>query len=282
MAYAARTLELGPERSLHMVMAGEGQDIVLLHGGFATHQDWLTGIFQSLNRLGRTIAVDRPGHGLSCRPRGRGAPRAQAAQIHDGLRALGVERPVLVAHSLGGLVALGYAEQYPDALSHLVLIGPIAFPELRPLEHSMFAPRATPFVGPVWARIMAGSLDRPMLEIMHRLMFAPDKPQESWKQTYPWERILDPDATVANGEDFVAIHPLAPDARLDIESIQTPAHVLSGMADLIVEDLRQAVPLAKTLPNARHSRFEGVGHMLHHSRPDAVLNAVREGLRSSS
>ncbi len=96
-----------------------------------------------------------------------------------------------------------------------------------------------------------------------------------------WERILDPDATVANGEDFAAIHPLAPDARLYIESIQTPAHVLSGMADLIVEDLRQAVPLAKTLPNARHSRFEGVGHMLHHSRPDAVLNAVREGLRSS-
>ncbi|MDP9414515.1 MAG: alpha/beta hydrolase, partial [Pseudomonadota bacterium] len=124
MAYAARTLELGPERSLHTVMAGEGQDIVLLHGGFATHQDWLTGIFQSLSRLGRTIAVDRPGHGLSRRPRGRGAPRAQAAQIHDGLRALGVERPVLVAHSLGGLVALGYAEQYPDALSHLVLIGP--------------------------------------------------------------------------------------------------------------------------------------------------------------
>ncbi len=146
----------------------------------------------------------------------------------------------------------------------------------------MFAPRAAPIVGPLWARIMAGTFDRAMLEIMHRVMFAPDKPPENWKRTYPWERILDPDAAVANGEDFAAIHPLAPHARINIESIQTPAHVLSGMADLIVEDLRQAVPLARTLPNARHSRIEGVGHMLHHSRPDAVLNAVREALGRSS
>ncbi len=282
MVEAGRTLELGPERSLHIVMAGEGHDIVLLHGGFATHQDWLTGIFQSLSGLGRTIAVDRPGHGLSRRRRNRGAPRDQAAQIHEGLRALGVERPVLVGHSLGGLVALAYAEQYPEALSHLVLIGPIAFPELRPIEHSMFAPRATLIVGPVWAGIMAGTLDRPILEIMHRLMFAPDKPHEKWKRSYPWKSILDPDATVATGEDFAAIHPLAPDAKLDIESIRTPAHVLSGMADLIVEDLRQAVPLGRMLPNARHSRFEGVGHMLHHSKADAVLDAVREALGRAS
>ena len=109
---AVQEVTLDDERSLHAVTAGTGADIVLLHGALATHQDWLDGPFEALAPLGRTIAVDRPGHGLSRRPRFAGDPRVQARQLRDGLRALGVARPLLVGHSAGCLLALAFAEQF--------------------------------------------------------------------------------------------------------------------------------------------------------------------------
>ena len=72
----ARTVELGPDRSLHAITAGTGPEIVLVHGALATHRDWLDGAFAALAELGRVTAIDRPGHGLSRRPRFEGGPRA--------------------------------------------------------------------------------------------------------------------------------------------------------------------------------------------------------------
>lgn len=273
----AQTVELGPDRSLHAVTAGTGPEIVLVHGAFATHRDWLDGPFAALAELGRVIAIDRPGHGLSRRPRFEGGPRAHAAQIRDGLKALGVVRPILVAHSFGALSALSYAEQFPGEVAGLVLIAPLAFPEFRPLEHTLFAPRALPVLGPLWAEI-GRAFDRPLLEAHHRIMFSPDKPPDTWKANYPWDQILAPDGVIANGEDFSTVHPWRLDSYVDIASLRTPAQVLSGTADLIIEDLRQGRVLAERLSGAAVTRLVGVGHMLHHSRPDALVRAVREVL----
>ena len=114
-----RNVELGPERSLHAVTGGSGTDIVLVHGALATHQDWLDGPFGALAELGRVTAVDRPGHGLSRRPRFEGDPALQAKQIHAGLQALGVHRAVLVGHSFAALASLAYAQLFPEAMGGL-------------------------------------------------------------------------------------------------------------------------------------------------------------------
>ncbi len=273
----ARTVDLGPDRSLHAVTAGTGPEIVLVHGAFATHRDWLDGPFASLAELGRVTAIDRPGHGLSRRPRFEAGPRAHAAHIREGLRALEVVRPILVAHSFGALSALSFAEQFPREVAGLVLVAPLAFPEFRPLEHTLFAPRALPIVGPFRAEI-GRALDRLMLEAHHRIMFSPDKPPDTWKANYPWDQIVSSAAIIANGEDFCAVHPWRLDSYVDLDSVRTPVHVLSGAADLIIEDLRHGRILAERLPDAAVTRLDGVGHMLHHTRPDALVSAVREVL----
>ena len=158
------------------------------------------------------------------------------------------------------------------------MIAPLAFPEWRPIEHSVFAPRAIPLAGPWWTSLFGPVIDRPMLEIHHRIMFAPDAPSEAWKRHYPWDMILDPAASIANGEDFLAANPSRPDSHVDLAAIRIPVQILSGSADLIIEEGRQAVPLAARLANATHHRLPGVGHMLHHSRGDAVVEAVRRAV----
>lgn len=265
------TLELDGGRALSAVQAGAGRDIVLIHGSFATLQDWASGPLDALARLGRVTAIDRPGHGGSRRPRLGGSPALQAEQIFAGLTALGIDRPLLIGHSFGGLVALHYARCFPVA--GMVLISPIAFPELRPLEHALFAPRAAPIFGPLWAWQMTATLDRPMMELIHRTMFAPEPPPPAWRGTYPWAQVLSTAGTVANGEDVLALHPLlAP--RPDWSDIAVPTTVISGTADLVVDDLRHAAPLAAILPDGHHVRVRGAGHMLHHTHGERVARAV--------
>ncbi len=186
-------------------------------------------------------------------------------------------RPIFVAHSFGALSALSFAEQFPRDIAGLVFVAPLAFPEFRPFEHTLFAPRALPLLGPFWANI-GQAFDRPMLEAHHQIMFSPEKPPDTWKANYPWDQILASAALIANGEDFSAVHPWRLDSYVDLDSVRTPVHVLSGTADLIIEDLRQGRVLAERLPDAAVTRLDGVGHMLHHSRREALVSAVREVL----
>lgn len=272
----ARTIDLGAGRSLHAVQAGRGPDLVLLHGAVATHRDWLEGPFDALARDFRVTAVDRPGHGLSRRPRFEGTPRDQAAQIRQGLEALGVGRAIFLGHSLGGLVALASAERFPESVAALVLVAPLAFPEARPLEHGLFAPRAAPVVGPLLSSVGRATIDRPLLEMLQRLMFSPQPVPARWKESYPYEHVLTSDAMVMEGEETAAILPFAPAGTIDFAAVRAPIHILTGTADKIVDPNLHARPLARLLQGARLTELEGIGHMVHQVAGEAVVEAVRE------
>src|SRR5258705_14012339 len=70
----------------------------------------------------RFIAFDRPGFGHSERPRGRTwGPFEQADLLQRALMHLNIERPIVVGHSWGALVALAMALQRAEDVAGLVL-----------------------------------------------------------------------------------------------------------------------------------------------------------------
>jgi pimeloyl-ACP methyl ester carboxylesterase len=274
------TLRLGEARTLAWSQGGEGPDLVLLHGALATGHDWLAGPAGALSATRRVTILDRPGHGASRRPRFAGTPRDQARQIADGLGALGIERPVVVGHSFGGLVALALAEQRPDAVAALVLVAPIAFPEPRPMEHLFLAPRSLPLAGPLFSWVAERlPLDRVFLDNVQRIMFSPAPVPGAWKETFPYDEVRG--SMVFEGEDAASILPLSPAATIDFSRVTLPVHILTGTMDRVVEAGRQGKALARLLPNARLTEVEGAGHMLHHSHADLLAEAVAAGEASS-
>ncbi|KAI1888780.1 hypothetical protein AGOR_G00172240 [Albula goreensis] len=79
------------------------------------------------------LAFDLLGFGRSSRPWFPPDP-AQAEQrfldsIEHWRRALGLDRMILLGHSLGGYLATSYAIQYPERVRHLILVDPWGFPE---------------------------------------------------------------------------------------------------------------------------------------------------------
>jgi pimeloyl-ACP methyl ester carboxylesterase len=275
--WTEQTIALGDGRSLHVRQAGDGPDLILIHGALTTGHDWETTGVAAIARDCRVTIVDRPGHGRSRRPRLEGTPRDQARQILDGLEALGVERPLVVAHSYGGLIALAMAEAVPAGLEGLVLAAPICFPEPRPMEHLLLAPRSLPVVGPLLSQLGdATGFDRAMLELVQRAMFDPAPVPAAWKASFPWNAVLDPQALVFEGEDAASVLPLSAAASVDLRRISLPVQVLTGAVDRVVEHERQGKALARLLPQARLVEIEGAGHMLHHTHPAALRDAIRD------
>jgi pimeloyl-ACP methyl ester carboxylesterase len=111
---------------LHVVQAGEGAPVVLLHGLTATHRYVVMGS-RALERGGhRVIAYDARGHGRS-----DPAPAADAygyeELANDLVRIMderGVRRAVLAGASMGAHTALRVALEWPERVAGLVLIMP--------------------------------------------------------------------------------------------------------------------------------------------------------------
>jgi pimeloyl-ACP methyl ester carboxylesterase len=89
---------------------GAGTPVVLLHGLTFDRAAWAP-IVRKLGEGVRTVAIDLPGHGET-----GGSPCSlwdAAARVHETLTRLGVERPVVVGHSMSAAIAGIYAESYP-------------------------------------------------------------------------------------------------------------------------------------------------------------------------
>ncbi|HET7753196.1 MAG TPA: alpha/beta hydrolase [Anaeromyxobacteraceae bacterium] len=132
-AYPVRYFELESQRQkvrmAYRDVAPEkanGRVVVLLHGKNFHAGTWANTI-SSLTRAGfRVVAPDQLGFGKSTKPQAYQFSFVQlAANTRALLASLGVERSVVVGHSMGGMLAARYALEYPAQTEKLVLVNPI-------------------------------------------------------------------------------------------------------------------------------------------------------------
>ena len=107
--------------------APELPTFLLVHGIGASHRYYRR--MQSLLAvIGHTISLDLPGFGGTRKPEQPLSVEEYAILLGRLLDQLEVPRVVLVGHSMGGQFVTELARQRPDAVSHLVLIGPVTDP----------------------------------------------------------------------------------------------------------------------------------------------------------
>lgn len=101
---------------------GNGQTLVFIHGLFMNHNSWRH-VTALLRKDYQIISYDLRGHGGS--PRGNHPVTIEqlVQDLRCFLTGLGIEKPILVGYSVGAVVALQYAIEYPDTLSALVCSG---------------------------------------------------------------------------------------------------------------------------------------------------------------
>jgi pimeloyl-ACP methyl ester carboxylesterase len=104
---------------------GKGTAIVLLHGFLENQKMWdnYTATFAKRNRV---ITIDLLGHGETECLGYAHSMEDNAEAVHAVLAELRIRKAILVGHSMGGYVALAFAELYPDFVKGLVLLNSTA------------------------------------------------------------------------------------------------------------------------------------------------------------
>ncbi len=271
-------------RRVHAVVRGQGPDLVLIHGASGNARDFTFDMLEDLADDFRVIAFDRPGMGWSDRQEEiERSPQAQADVLRSAAAQLGVERPIVLGHSYGGAVALGWALRDPGNTAALVLLAPASHPWPGDLG---FWYRVTASPVGRWLVLPAVSAFAPQgrAEDVIERIFAPDPVPEGYADHVGLDLALRRSQLAVNAIQVNALR-VHVEAMVDhYPQLTLPVEILHGTADTTVGMSIHSERLAAEVPGANLVRLEGVGHMPHHARRAETLEAIaraasRAGLR---
>ncbi len=101
---------------------GDDPSVLLVHGWCCDHAYFAPQLEYFANRGHRVVAVDLRGHGRSDKPRQTYTMQVFADDLAWVCERLELAKPVVVGHSMGGIVAFDLAARYPDLPSGIVML----------------------------------------------------------------------------------------------------------------------------------------------------------------
>lgn len=115
-------------RTVSYADEGKGSAMVFLHG-FCGSADYWEEVVPFIAKKYRIIVPDLRGHGQSSPGEEGYSIEDLADDLHQLLQMLGVKKPMMLGHSLGGYITLAYAEAYSEHLTAFGLVHSTAFPD---------------------------------------------------------------------------------------------------------------------------------------------------------
>ena len=271
---SGRFLQVGDCR-LHYVDEGAGPAIVMIHGLSGQLLNFPEAGFAPLRRDYRVVAVDRPGSGYSTRPASAAATlSAQAATIAAFIRALGLDRPLIVGHSFGGAVALALALDHPECVGGLALLAPAPPPPYaQPRRFRGLAVRS-----PLMRRIVGWTIAIPSA-MRNRaatmpILFGPEPVSPDFPISAGGLLGLRPSSYYAGSSDLVAMNDDFPGYVARYGSITVPVGVLYGRGDRVLDHVKHGLAMRSAIPGLTLELVEG-GHMLPVTQPETVVGFIR-------
>jgi pimeloyl-ACP methyl ester carboxylesterase len=258
---------------IHFVEKGEGDTLVLLHGGVVSTNPLWTGVpiayashMEALAAHFRLIAPDTRGGGRTPHSEGPMTFDVLADDVAALIEALGLERPAVAGFSEGGITATILGIRHPGAVSAIVNdAGFDAFDPAGPTLQMMRqilggSPDATEANPDIAARQFEASEQmRPLFELMKRDQNA-GQGDGHWR-TYlqlTWQRV-----TSFPGYTYS-----------DLASVTAPTLILDGDRDEFCP-VEQAVAAYRQLPDGELAILPGHGHYI----PPAAIEATIEFLK---
>ncbi|TNC10495.1 alpha/beta hydrolase [Methylobacterium terricola] len=260
---------------LHYIARGRGRPVVLIHGNGTMAEDFvICGLVEQLAKHYRVVAVDRPGFGHTERPRHRvWTAAAQARLIRHALAALNVERPVVIGHSWGTIVALALAIQDDIDLRGLVLLSGYYYPGRR-TDVALIAPLAVPGLGDAARALVPGAIGQMLAPQVFRHVFNPQPVPARFTARFPVALSLSATQARASAEDTAGMNAAVALMQARYASLRLPVAILSGDADAVVDPTEQSCRLHREVAGSTLTLLPGQGHMIHYSAKARILRAV--------
>ena len=232
----------------------------------------------------RVIAIDMLGYGKSDKPAMFPyTMEAMADVVHEVVTALGVDKPVLVGHSMGGQTALSYGIRYPKELGGLVLTAPAGFERFSKKEKAWFRKVFT--VG-----LIKSSNEEAIWGSIRRSNF------NHWHADYEW--MIEERVRTAKNRDFNAyayanvrsVHGLTENdfVRNNLDKVKVPTVIIHGTADRLIPnpymhggETSQIMAYGHAhIPGSTLVSLAGCGHMVQMDCADSYNRELKKFLGS--
>jgi pimeloyl-ACP methyl ester carboxylesterase len=230
--------------------SGDGEPLLLLHGGFGTVEDFSSQI-PELSKHFRVIAFERPGHGHTADTNQPFSFDTMTEYAIEFIEALGLRPSNLMGWSDGAIIALLISISRPDLVKRLVSVG------------GMFNTSSVPAQDQDWIRKAAPESFRksqPMV-VKRYDEAAPDGPAhfpivfEKTKKLW----LTEPDIR-----------------REELAKITAPTLVMAGDRDAIIPE--HTLELFRSIKGAQLSVIPGTTHFLLSEKPAAANRVILEFL----
>lgn len=238
---------------IHYQSHGKGKDaIVLVHGWGCNLDHWRDQI-PELSKRTRVLAIDLPGHGLSDKPETKYDMDLFAAAIDAVMKDAGVERAVLVGHSMGTPVVRQFYRKYPQKTLALVIVDGGLRPFGTKEQREQFM---APLRGPNWKEV-----GKQMFAGMTATLPAADKERVSSSFFSTPQHVL-----------VSAMEAMSEESLYATDKINVPVLAILAKSPFWAPDTEQF--LRSLAPDLDYQMWEGVDHFLFMGKPKEFNAAV--------
>lgn len=210
---------------------GGSKTVVFIHGLGSYLRFWEEQINVFKSKGYRVLALDLPGYGKSDKPSTfEYDPNNFADVVLEFITKLGVNKPILVGHSMGGQTSLSFAIRYPDKLSALVLTAPAGFEHFPQREKLWFK---SVFPDP---RVFRTQDEYTIWRSINADNFYDWNPKYIWLVEYRVRLAKNTEFTQYGYAQIKSIHGLANNdfVRENLDKISTPTLIIFGEQDALI------------------------------------------------
>jgi pimeloyl-ACP methyl ester carboxylesterase len=259
---------------LHYVDVGSGPAIVMVHGLGGQLRNFSYALVDLLKDDYRVIVVDRPGSGYSTPTGAMPSIVGQGAIIADFIEKLGLDRPLLVGHSLGGAISLAVGLDRPHLVRALALIAPLTQPLEKVPESFRGLARIPAGARLAFAQVLGTPLSRLTSAKTLEGIFAPEDVPEDFVTRGGGALSVRPIAIAAAAADLAGANDDVTVMAGRYAGIDVPTRILFGRQDAILDPAWNGHRTAAVIPDAKIDTIEG-GHMIPITAPEACARFVR-------
>lgn len=266
---------------IHYTVRGSGPVLIAHSGGPGTDAR-LWDDFAGIDDFVTIVIMHPRGSGLSGAAAGEAYLLPDYAADVEALRLhLGLDKPILMGWSHGGMVAMQFAFSYPDSLSKLILVDSSAFfgEFLNDIEGAVQEFKNEPWFETSFAALKAEwageyQTDEDMARLWAEEMKFYFKKFDERAAAYH-ERTKDLPIRIAPLRTFNDKEAPILDLRPYLKDITVPTLVIVGRHDFIT-NVSMAEEIVKYIPDARLEIFEDSGHFGHVEQPEKFYRVIKK------